>query len=311
MNRNGSVVTVGTFDGVHLGHRAVLDEIQRRAKASGRRSVLVTFEPHPLEVVNPAAAPPRLTTAAERLGVLATSGLDRVVALRFDRVMAALSPTEFVDDVLRPTCDLRELVIGHDHGFGRGRQGDVTTLRELGRARGIPVDVVEQVTLAGGVPISSSVIRRAIAGGDLATAARMLGRPYAVDGVVERGAQRGRTIGFPTLNLAVPPRKLLPPDGVYAVVVETPAGRFGGMLNQGHRPTFSDGRRALEVHLFGFAGDLYHRWVSIQWVAALRDIRRFDDAAHLQAQLEEDQYRARTMLAEAHPDLEAPVWASE
>ncbi len=311
MTRDGSVVTVGTFDGVHLGHRAVLDEITRRAALSGRRSVLVTFEPHPLEVVNPAAAPSRLTTAEERLAVLATSALDQVVVLRFDRAMAALSPTQFLDEVLRPTCDLRELVIGHDHGFGRGRQGDVTTLQELGRERGIPVDVVDQVALPGGVAVSSSVIRRAIAGGDLEAAAKMLGRPYAVDGVVERGEQRGRTIGYPTINLAAPPRKLLPPDGVYAVVVDTPAGRFGGMMNQGHRPTFSDGRRALEVHLFEFEGNLYDRRVTIQWVAALRDIRRFDDAAHLQAQLEEDQHRARTMLAVAHPDLEAPVRASE
>jgi riboflavin kinase/FMN adenylyltransferase len=307
----GSVVTVGTFDGVHLGHRAVLDEIRRRADASGRRSILVTFEPHPLEVVNPAAAPALLTTPAERLAVLATSGIDRVMTLRFDERMAARSPAEFVDEVLRPHTDLRELVIGHDHGFGRGRQGDVSTLRALGAERGIPVDVVAPVTLASGVAVSSTAIRRAVAGGDLAGAARLLGRPYTVDAVVERGEARGRTIGFPTLNLGIVPRKLLPPDGVYAVVVDTPAGRFGGMMNQGDRPTFGDGRRLLEVHLFGFDGVLYDRRVSVQWVAPLRGIRRFDDVAALQRQLEDDQHRARTMLAEAHPDLEAPARASE
>jgi riboflavin kinase/FMN adenylyltransferase len=307
----GSVVTVGTFDGVHLGHRAVLDEIRRRAEASGRRSILVTFEPHPLEVVNPAAAPALLTTPTERLAVLATSGIDRVMSLRFDERMAARSPAEFVDEVLRPLTDLRELVIGHDHGFGRGRQGDVSTLRALGAERGIPVDVVAPVMVAGGAAVSSTAIRRAVAGGDLAGAARLLGRPYTVEAVVERGAARGRTIGFPTLNLGIAPRKLLPPDGVYAVVVETPAGRFGGMMNQGDRPTFGDGRRLLEVHLFGFEGVLYDRRVSVQWVAPLRGIRRFDDVAALRRQLEDDQHRARTMLADAHPDLEAPARASE
>lgn len=311
MSESGSVVTVGTFDGVHLGHRAVIDEIRHRASASGRRSILVTFEPHPLEVVNPTAAPALLTTPAERLAVLASSGIDRVLTLRFDRAMAALGPAAFVDEVLRPRCDLRELVIGHDHSFGHDRQGGVATLQALGAARGIPVEVVPPVSLPDGTPVSSSAIRLALAGGDLALAARMLGRPYTIDGIVEGGAARGRALGFRTLNLDLAPRKLVPPDGVYAVVVDTPAGRFGGMMNQGHRPTFDDGRRLLEVHLFDFEGDLHLRRVSVQWVASLRDIRRFDDAASLRQQLEEDQHRARTMLAEAHQDLDAPARASE
>ena len=307
----GSVVTVGTFDGVHRGHHAVLDEIHRRAVSSGRRSMLVTFEPHPLEVVNPDAAPALLTTTTERLAALATSGIDRVMTLRFDRAMAALDPADFVDQVLLPRCDLRELVIGHDHGFGRGRQGDVATLQALGASRGFPVDVVAPVRLPDGLPVSSTAIRRAVTGGDLGAAARMLGRPYSVEGVVQRGERRGRELGFPTCNLAIEARKLLPPDGVYAVVVETPAGRFGGMMNQGHRPTFDDGRRLLETHLFGFEGVLYDRSISVQWVALLRDIRRFDSVASLRQQLEVDSHRARTMLAVAHPDLEAPLRASE
>lgn len=311
MSGAGSVVTVGTFDGVHRGHQAVLAEIRRRAEQSGRRSILVTFEPHPLEVVNPAAAPALLTTTTERLAALATSGIDRVLTLRFDRAMAALDPAAFVDEVLLPRCDLRELVIGHDHGFGRGRQGDVATLQALGATRGFPVDVVAPVQFADGLPVSSTAIRRAVAGGDLEGAARMLGRPYTVEGVVQRGAGRGGPIGFPTCNLQIEGRKLLPPDGVYAVVVETPAGRFGGMMNQGHRPTFDDGRRLLEAHLFGFEGVLYDRSVSVQWVAPLREIRRFDSVASLRQQLEVDSHRARTMLAVAHPDLEAPARASE
>jgi riboflavin kinase/FMN adenylyltransferase len=306
----GSVVTVGTFDGVHRGHHAVLEEIAGRGEASGRQSMLVTFEPHPLDVVNPAAAPPRLTTADERLEVVATSAVDRMLVLRFDRAMATRSPEEFVDEVLLRLCDMRELVIGHDHGFGRGRAGDVQTLQELGRARGFPVDVVAPVTIDGN-PVSSSAIRRAVAGGDLAGAARQLGRRYSVSGTVQHGEQRGRTIGFPTVNLEVPTRKLLPPDGVYAAIVETPLGRFGGMMNQGHRPTFADGRRLIEVHLFGFAGDLYARWVRVEWLAHLREIRRFDGVAALRHQLEDDRLRAMATLADARLDLDAPFAAPE
>lgn len=295
----GSVVTVGTFDGVHRGHREVLDQIVTRAQAAGRMSVLVTFEPHPLAVVNPAAAPPRLTTAEERLEALATCALDRVVVLRFDRAMAALEPEEFVEQVLVQRCGMRELVIGHDHGFGRGRRGNVPMLRTLGAARGFSVDVVTEVLGSGGQPVSSTAIRRAVAGGDLDSAAGLLGRRYTVASLVERGAARGRTIGFPTLNLAIPPAKLLPPDGVWAVRVETPVGRFDGMMNQGHRPTFDDGRRLLEVNLFDFAGDLYDQHVRIEWVAPLRAITRFDGVEALRQQLERDGQRARAVLAAA------------
>jgi riboflavin kinase/FMN adenylyltransferase len=307
----GSVVTVGTFDGVHRGHRAVLDEIHARAVAAGRLSVLVTFEPHPLAVVNPAAAPPRLTTAGERLEALAACAIDRVVVLRFDRAMASLEPEQFVEQVLLGQCGMRELVIGHDHGFGRGRRGNVPMLRAMGLTRGFTVDVVQEVLAGGGQPISSTAIRRAVAGGDLATAAQLLGRAYTVAAIVEHGAARGRTIGFPTLNLAIPPDKLLPPDGVWAVRVETPVGPFDGMMNQGHRPTFDDGRRLLEVHLFGFEGDLYHQHVRITWVAPLRTIERFADVNALRAQLERDGERARAVLAAAPGDLDAPPAAPE
>jgi riboflavin kinase/FMN adenylyltransferase len=308
MTAIGSVVTVGTFDGVHRGHHAVLEEIARRATQSGRRSMLVTFEPHPLDVVNPAAAPPRLTTSAERAEAVATSSLDRMTVLKFDAVMAARSPEEFVDRILLEHCDMRELVIGHDHGFGRGRTGDVETLQALGRSRGFPVDVIAPVLIDSN-PVSSTAIRRAIAGGDLDGAARQLGRRYAMSGVVQHGEKRGRTIGFPTINLAAAPRKLLPPDGVYAVHVETPAGRFAGMMNQGHRPTFDDGRRLLEVHLFGFDADVYDRWVRVEWVARLRDIRRFDGVAALRQQLEDDRLRALATLAGPRVDPDAPIGA--
>jgi riboflavin kinase/FMN adenylyltransferase len=296
---NGSTVTVGSFDGVHLGHQAVLGEIDRRARAAGRASVLVTFDPHPLEVVNPDAAPPLLTTGPERLEILAQSPLDYVVILRFDRHLAGLTPEGFVREVLLERCAVRELVIGHDHGFGRGRSGDVDTLRQLGAKHVFDVDVVDPVYL-GGQLVSSSRIRRAVAGGDLGTAAAMLGRPYAVVGRVGQGERRGRLLAVPTINLSeLSPRKLLPPDGVYAVRVEWRGGRVGGMMNQGPRPTFQDGRRILEAHLFGFDGNLYGEWVRIEWVERLRDIERFDSAEQLQKQLEHDRTRAMAALAAA------------
>ena len=292
----GSTVTVGTFDGVHRGHHAVLEEIARRASAAGRASVLVTFEPHPLEVVNPQAAPPLLTTGPERREILAQTALDYVLFLRFDRRLADYTPEEFVRRVLIGRCGMRELVIGHDHGFGRGRSGGVETLRRLGAEDGFEVDVVPVVDV-GDQHVSSSRIRRAVAGGDLTTAARMLGRPYSVSGQVSRGEQRGRLLGVPTINLAdVPPQKLLPPDGVYAVRVEWRGGRTGGMMNQGPRPTFQDGRRVLEAHLFGFEGDLYGEWVRIEWVERLRDVVRFPSVEHLQEQLKRDRSRALEVL---------------
>jgi riboflavin kinase / FMN adenylyltransferase len=294
---HGATVTVGSFDGVHLGHQAVLREIDRRARAAGRVSVLVTFDPHPLEVVNPEAAPPLLTTGAERLEILAQSPLDYVMLLRFDRYLAGLTPEEFVQEILLERCAVKELVIGHDHGFGRGRSGDVETLRRLGRGRGFDVDVVDAVDFAG-QHISSSRIRRAVAGGDLEAAAAMLGRPYGVVGRVVQGERRGRVLGVPTINLSeISPRKLLPPDGVYAVRVEWRGGGAGGMMNQGPRPTFQDGRRVLEAHLFGFDGDLYGEWVRIEWVERLRDIERFRSVEQLQQQLERDRTRAEAVLA--------------
>src|SRR5690242_13234821 len=268
----GTVVTVGSFDGVHRGHQAVLAEIARRAKPSGRKSLLVTFDPHPLEVVNPEAAPKLLTTPDERQEVLEASPVDEVVVLPFTRELSQLSATEFVGTVLRERYGMADLVLGYDHGFGRGRSGDVETVRRMGQEQGFTVDVVDAVR-DDGQPISSTVIRTAVAHGELDRAARWLGRPHALSGVVERGAGRGRTIGIPTLNLPAPAKKLLPPDGVYAVRVTVGSETFGGMMNQGARPTFGVTARGLEIHLFDFARDIYGEAVRVEWVRRLRDVR--------------------------------------
>jgi len=293
----GTVVTVGSFDGVHRGHEAVLREIATRARAAGRHSVLVTFAPHPMAVVNPAAAPQLLTTGPERLEILAQTGLDYAVLLHFDRALAAMPPEQFVREILVHGCGMRELVIGHDHGFGRGRQGDVELLGRLGAELGFAVDVVPALEVDGHA-VSSTQVRRAVAGGDLALAARLLGRPYFATGQVVPGDGRGRTLGFATANLSgIPARKLLPPDGVYAVRVEWRGGRADGMMNQGGKPTFRQAGRSLEVHLLDYAGSLYGEWLKVEWVARLRDVRRFPSLDALRAQLDCDRSSARAALA--------------
>jgi riboflavin kinase/FMN adenylyltransferase len=293
----GAVVTVGTFDGVHLGHVDLLGQLVARARDRGCPSVVVTFEPHPLEIIRPAEAPRRLTMPDEKLERLVACGVHYVVVLPFTAALAALDATAFVDDILRARYGLAELLVGHDHGFGKGRLGDAETVRRLGDARGFDVRVLEPVQGSDGVPVSSTRIRTAIGAGDLATAAAALGRPYSVSGVVVGGDRRGRMLGFPTLNVAPPsPRKLLPPDGVYAVRVQTPRGTFGGMLNLGGRPTFGDPSRRLEAHLFDTDGDWYGSRVRIDLVARLRATRAFDGAEALRAQLGRDEASARRAL---------------
>jgi riboflavin kinase/FMN adenylyltransferase len=292
-----TVITVGTFDGVHRGHRDVVERLVARARALGIPSVLVTFEPHPLEIVNPAAAPLLLTTHDEKLEVLAETGIDYMAVIPFTPELAAYSAEEFVELILRRCFRLRELLIGYDHGFGRQRAGNVSVLRSLGERDGFQVDVVDPVSTADGHSVSSTSIRRAVAGGDLDRAAEALGRPYSVSGRVIPGSQRGRTIGFPTLNLGPPPpRKLLPPEGVYAVRVQTPTGPVGGMMNLGPRPTFGDLTTSLEAHLFDKSGDFYGVNVRIDFVARLRETRKFASADLLSKQLAHDEREARSAL---------------
>jgi riboflavin kinase/FMN adenylyltransferase len=279
----------------------VLAEIVRRARARGLDSLVVTFEPHPLEVVNPSAAPRLLTLPDERERLLGAAGVDRVVVVPFTRDLADLSPEQFVRGVLRHRFGMEELVLGYDHGFGRDRSGDLDVVRRIGESDGFAVDVVEPVR-DDGRPISSTLIRAAVAHGELTLAARWLGRPYGGLGQVERGAGRGRAIGVPTLNLPLPDgRKLLPPDGVYAVWVRWGADghRVGGMMNQGARPTFGVAERGLEVHLFDVDVELYGQQVWVEWVRHLRNVRAFPSRQALEAQLARDQAAARESLNQA------------
>lgn len=291
----GTVITVGTYDGVHLGHRKVLEEIALRARRANRRSLLVTFEPHPLEVVNPPAAPPLLTLPNERREILAQCELDVAVFMAFTPELSQYSPEAFVR-LLLERFQLEELVIGYDHGFGKGRAGDVRLLRELGSEMKFEVDVVEEVDVDGR-PVSSTLVRRAVAGGDLMTARKLLGRPYSIIAPVVEGAGRGRDIGYRTINLALPhDRKLLPPNGVYAAWVEWGEGRAGGMMHQGPRPTFGESSLSLEVHMFDVDVDLYGTEVKLSWITRLRDVMNFTSPEALREQLDKDFAAAQSAL---------------
>ena len=293
-----AALTVGTFDGVHRGHRLLLARLVAHAAAQKLRSVIVTFSPHPLEVVNPAAAPLLLTTEDEKGEALADAGADEVVVLPFTPELSRLDAAQFVDQVLVERLRVRSILVGYDHGLGRGRSGDVDVLRGLGASRGFDVEVVPAVLGRDGRPVSSTSLRRAVAGGDLLRASDGLGRPYSASGVVLHGEERGRSLGFRTLNLGAPsPRKLIPPEGVYAVRATTRTGTFGGMLNLGPRPTFGDKTTSLEVHLFDAEGDWYGTRVRVEFLQRLRDVRAFDGPAALVRQLHEDAEKARLVVA--------------
>lgn len=292
-----SAVTVGTFDGVHLGHHDVLQRLAARARADDMASVLVTFAPHPNEVVRPSAVPMLITPGMEKFEALAAIGIDYCAVMPFTRDLATLTAAEFVRRVLRPRFRMEALLIGHDHGFGRDRAGGREQLVALGAADGFAVQRVDPFSLADGTVVSSSAIRTAVAQGDLESARLALGRRYSLTGTVQQGDRRGRTIGFPTINLGTPPaRKLLPPAGVYAAVAQTPGGAFGAMMNLGARPTVADARQTVEAHLLDFSGDLYGAAVRLDLVAHLRPVRRFDGLQELTEQLALDRLAARTAL---------------
>jgi riboflavin kinase/FMN adenylyltransferase len=295
-----TTVTVGTFDGVHRGHQAVLHEIVARAQSAGRASVLVTFEPHPLRVVAPERAPCLLTTSEEKRLLWPLFGLDYVDVLPFTEALRSLSPEDFVRRILIDRWRVGELVIGYDHGFGRDRSGDVETLRRIGAEAGFAVDVVGPVD-GGGAPISSSAVRRAIADADFAAAESALGRPYGVLGEVVLGEGRGRAIGFPTANVTPDdPTKCLPPVGVYAVRVEVEGEIHDGMANLGPRPTFDEPAPRLEVHLLDWSGEpLYGARLQVVFAARLREVRRFGGPDELAAQLARDRAQARASLGVA------------
>ena len=289
---DGTVITVGTFDGVHRGHWLVLEALRRRAGQAGMPAVLVTFHPHPLQVVRPDDAPRLLTTPLEKKEILAESALDYAVFLEFTETLRGYPPERFVREILIDRLRMKHLVIGYDHGFGKGRSGDVNTLKGIGTKYGFTVDVVGALTTDGGA-ISSTKIRNALGEGQVAEAARGLGRPYSIRGPVVRGDGRGRQLGFPTANVKVTdPHKLLPKPGVYAVCATLRGGTFQGVMHLGPRPTFKGSPPSVEIHLFGYDGSLYGEEVRVELCAWLRGIHRFGSKQELVEAIEADCDRA-------------------
>ena len=296
-----SVLTIGMYDGVHLGHRTVIEQLKARAKELGARSVVVTFDRHPMSIVRPEQAPKLLTTLDQKLELLESTGVDAVVVVGFSEEQSRETPVDFVKRVLVDALHCRAVIVGNNFLFGHMRQGNVTLLREMGERHDFSAEGIVLVPRADGVdePVSSTAIRRALAGGEIDTATRMLGRPYELRGTVVDGDKRGRTIGVPTANVASPEGMCLPADGVYAAVYRRPDGsEHACALNLGRRPTFYENQQysLLEAHLLDFAGDLYGEQASIEFLAFLRSEQQFSGLDQLKGQLQVDIEHARSAV---------------
>jgi riboflavin kinase/FMN adenylyltransferase len=292
----GGIVALGNFDGFHKGHQAVVARAVHRARAERRPVLVATFDPHPVRHFKPDLPPFRLTTLDQRQRLFAAAGADAMIVFRFDGELAAVMAPDFVTDYLASRIGAAGVVTGEDFTFGKGRGGNVETLMFLGRANQMSVDAVAPV-VEDGEAVSSSRIRSALQAGDCETAARLLTRPYAIEGVVEHGDKRGRTLGYPTANIPLA-NYLRPRFGVYAVRGRLEDGRvLEGAANLGTRPTFDPPKELLEPYFFDFDGDLYGRTVEVELVSFLRDEARFDSLDALKAQMAADCEEAYRRLA--------------
>jgi len=289
------VVTLGNFDGVHLGHRALFRTLHDRAREFQCRSAVYTFFPHPLKFLQPDRAPLLLNTPAEKRRLIEASHVDLLIEAPFTRELAALTPECFVDQVLIGQLQARALVVGYDYAFGQGRRGNAEFLQSYCASRGISVDVLRPVG-EDGQPYSSTRIRNRLAAGEVAEVVSLLGRHYNLEGVVVAGQQLGRTIGFPTANLQTE-KEQLPAPGVYAIKARYNLQEFSGVVNIGRRPTFDNGRSTIEVHLLDFSGDLYGQKLRIYFVERLRSERKFAEPEELVDAIKADVVRARQILA--------------
>ncbi len=289
------VLAIGNFDGVHLGHSALVKRLADVAASNRLAPTVLTFEPHPREFFAPGSAPARLTTLREKLELLAECGARQAMICPFNARFAALSADEFIEQVLVRACRVRHLIIGDDFRFGRGRTGDFTLLQAAGRRFGFTVEAMGSVTV-NGERVSSSAVRQALLLGDMARAARLLGRPYIIDGQVSHGRQLGRQIGFATANLRIK-HNPLPMSGVFAVEVSGLGDRpLPGVANLGVRPTVDGSRPLLEVHLFDFDRDIYGAHMAVRFVHKLRDEQRFPNIDALKAQIAADAAAARAFF---------------
>jgi riboflavin kinase/FMN adenylyltransferase len=300
------VVALGTFDGVHLGHQEILRRVIGRARREGGTAAVFTFARHPLEVVNPANAPPLITPLDIKRDIIRAFGIDLLVAITFTPYLAATPPHDFVKAYVVDRLRAKGVCVGYDFAFGKGREGSPELLRALGEEHHFSVEIVPPMALDGQV-VSSTMIRRLLSTGELRQAARYMGRPYAIRGGVERGAGRGRGLGYPTANLPVT-SDLLIPDGVYAGQLWFRRTLQRALINVGTAPTFGGGAQRVEAHLVEGGGDLYGQTVTLFFLGRLRDERRFDSPGQLQQQIERDRSDAESLFA-TFPRYSAEEWA--
>jgi riboflavin kinase/FMN adenylyltransferase len=291
---HGCVASIGNYDGLHLGHRQVLRQLSEQAREDGLPSLVMCFEPTPLEFFCGDKAPARLSTFREKVEQLGAMGIDRFFCVRFDPELAEMSPEQFVRDLLVDGIGVRHLVVGDDFRFGRDRSGDFNTLEVAGRTHGFEVVDTPSYSVDG-IRVSSTIVRESLAKGDLGLAERMLGRPYSMSGRVVRGDQLGRQLGFPTANLRVGRHK--PPlRGVYAVRIRGLGQVRAGMASLGTRPTVDGTEMRLEVHIFDFGEDIYGRHIQVEFARRLRTEKRFDSVELMTEQLHRDGRDARRVL---------------
>lgn len=292
-------LTIGNFDGVHLGHQRMLSRLRHEAAVRGLPSALLTFEPHPREFFARGTPPARLSVLRDKLLFLAEhEQVDYVFIYRFNHAFSRMAAGQFVDQILQQELQTRYLLIGDDFQFGADRKGDFALLQQHA---GFVTEAMPSVLVAG-ERASSTLVRDRLAAGDLDSAARLLGRPYQISGKVMHGQKLGRTIGFPTANVHLPHRRPAL-EGIFVVEVDTPAGRLGGVASLGRNPTVTDTQNyKLEVHLFDFHGDLYGQRISVHFLKKLRDEARYDDLNELMAQIERDAASARTYLTSLQRD---------
>jgi riboflavin kinase/FMN adenylyltransferase len=288
------VLTIGSFDGVHSGHHRIISSLLNRARETSGDAVALTFTAHPRKIITPDTPPKILTTTDEKIGALESLGVENIILLDFTREMASMEAHEFLSEIVLKKMGVVHIVVGYDHAFGKDRRGTFEFLLELSHQRGFGVTRVEPKNLYSR-PISSTWIRAELEDGNIAMAAALLGRNYTLSGTVVKGAGRGRTIGFPTANVAPFDRdKVLPKNGVYAVGVRISRGEGkSGMLNIGTNPTFGGMERTVEVNIFDFEGDIYGAEVEIEFRRRLRDEMRYDSVEALVAQIERDRIDAK------------------
>jgi len=287
-----AVVTIGNFDGVHLGHQKIFKRVIQRCKKIGGTSVVFTFYPHPLKVLDPKRVPPSLTTFEEKIKLIESIGIEVLIYERFTKRFANQSPLEFIENILHNRVHACEILVGQDYAFGKNREGSVEILKELSKQYNYRLWIIKNVVVDG-IPVRSTSIRNLIQQGDVKTAGRLLGRPYTIEGKVIRGYKR--QIGFPTANIK-PPQKLIPKDGVYVGWVNTQKGKFPSVINIGLNPTFGNKQRSIEAHILNFEGNLYGKSIRIEFVERLRDEKKFRSVRSLVNQIEKDIKEATLIL---------------